>query len=178
MLPSLVRHLIPLKFKHTSRQAADQQLEAHLRTYLKIAQKIGPDGSKPVSVPSMLGVDEDMRAWSFFELLAHNTIVNLQIAKIIPALVKNENLSQFDHFNPKTDVHPPPECGPDEVTRFEKSIRIYQKTLARLDNLNSSQKRHHPVFGPFDAHQWHCMCAFHLKIHLKQAQTILKLATA
>ena len=36
----------------------------------------------------------------------------------------------------------------------------------------------HPIFREFDAHKWNCMFAFHLGLHLKQAEYVVSKAKA
>jgi hypothetical protein len=34
----------------------------------------------------------------------------------------------------------------------------------------------HSIFGDFDAHKWNCMFSFHLSLHYKQAQHVVRTA--
>jgi hypothetical protein len=132
-------------------------------------------GVKPVMVPSMIGVDPEMRGWSFFQILEHNTIVNRSIAAMVEALALGKEPSGAALINPKTDVLPKDLSGPEQTSLFRQSVDDYLDLLTALPSLCGTAQRMHPVFGSFDAHKWHCMLGFHLGLHLKQAETVLTL---
>lgn len=41
-------------------------------------------------------------------------------------------------------------------------------------SLRGTAKYPHPLFGLYDAHMWHAMFGFHLKLHYKQAQMLVR----
>jgi len=64
-------------FTLTSRDQASLQIQKLCDRYLALAALIDAEsGILVVHVPKMIGVDEDMRNWSFFKILEHNAIVN------------------------------------------------------------------------------------------------------
>ena len=135
-----------------------------------LVEAAGDAASTPVQIKPMLGIDEDMRGWSMLQVLEHNTIVNGAILRQVDHLVNGTSLE--GDFDPKKDVMPSAEPGVEELERFAKSVRIYQKRVKRYSNLRKTAKEPHPIFGPFNAHQWHCMIGFHLMIHRKQLESI------
>jgi len=54
-------------------------------------------------------------------------------------------------------------------------VRQHLQAVGGLAMLLGTSTFNHPVFGVFDAHKWHCMFSFHLKIHYKQAQHVVRL---
>ena len=172
MTKKLLRTAVRFRFSLTSRQAAKRQAGQALETYLKLAAGISDvDGRKEVVVPAMLGVDEDMRRWSFFELLRHNTIVNRSISEKVSRLALG-SADPDAKFDIKKDVMPPKDCGIEEVQAFADSVRDHFEMLEKLPELKGTREIPHPMFGSFDAHKWNCMFGFHLKVHLKQAAMI------
>jgi len=172
---ALVKTIIRTKFSLTSKAATTKQSEKHLASYLQLAEQLGDlQGQESVQVPKMIGVDEEMRGWSFYELLEHNVIVNRVIKTTVSHLVNGESLDSIKGMNPKSDVMPSSAAGAEQVEAFKVSTEDYLKMVEAMGDLKGTKRLRHPVFGHFDAHMWHCMFAFHLKIHLKQAQTIVR----
>lgn len=168
----LIKTIVRTRFTVTSRAAVDRQTKKVLRSYLQLSQGVSElAGSKPVKVPKMLGVDEEMREWSFFMLIRHNIIVNRAISANVKRLALGEPEPK-KRFDPKSDVMPEPDCGPEQIAIFKSSVLSHLDAVDELDELRGTAVTNHPVFGPFDAHKWNCMFAFHLQIHLKQAESI------
>jgi len=168
----IIKALIRTRFALTSREAASAQAEKHMNAYLQLAQGLSEiAGSEPVTVPPMMGVDEDMRGWSFFMLLRHNTIVNHAISANVKRLALGEP-EPTKKFDPKKDVMPDSESGIEQIALFKSSVLSHLEAVKSLGGLRGTKTTVHPLFGPFDAHKWHCMFAFHMKIHLKQAELI------
>ncbi|MCG8617559.1 MAG: hypothetical protein MI802_15175 [Desulfobacterales bacterium] len=166
----LLKQAVRTFFFFTGREGASRMAAGYSKKYLALAKDLDETaGRRPVTVPSMPGVDPDMRNWSYYMLLEHNAIVNRCITAVTCQLARDEPLSGMALIDPKTDVMPSPDAGPEQVAAFERSVEDHIREVARLDRLRGSRKTMHPVFGAFDAHHWHCMFGFHLKVHYKQA---------
>ncbi len=127
----------------------------------------------------MPGVDSDMREWSYFMLLEHNAIVNRSIRAVVEHLATGQPLAADGMIDPGKDVLPVANAGPEAIKAFRESCENYLalvETLGKL--LRGTARKNHPLFGPFDAHLWHCMFGFHLMVHLRQAQMIIAEAVA
>jgi len=123
----------------------------------------------------MLGIDEDMRGWSFFMILEHNVIVNRSITAVVQNLgrgVKPEGAGGIDF---KKDVMPSEDPGPEQVAALEDSVAVHLRAVSRLPRLRNTITARHPLFDDLDAHGWHCMLMFHLEIHLRQARTVVRI---
>ena len=179
MSDALLRTVVRVLFFATSRERVAKQASASLATYSNLANGLGEeDGRRTVRVPPMRGVDEDMREWSFFMILEHNRIVNRCITSIVRQLAMGEPLSGDSVIDPKSDVMPSPDVGPDVVERFRNSVHEHLEAVASLGKLRGTRTTRHPVFGEFDAHQWNCMFALHLKIHIPQATHVVRTVRA
>jgi len=166
-------------FAMTSRAMADSRIERMLDRYLALSQKIDGDcGSMPVTVPAMPGVDEDMRNWSFYMLLEHHAIVNRSITSIMQSMVLNQQPSGAGDIDPKKDVMPSATAGPEIIDAFQQSIVDHLKSVGQMNRLRGTLKSRHPLFGNFNAHDWHCMFGFHLMVHYKQAKLVIQKACA
>lgn len=171
-----MRGVVQALFLCTRRKKAAEQAIQYLGVYKKLAAQLAEEsGQKIVEVPSMPGVDEDMRRWSFYMLLEHNVIVNRSITALVQQLARGEPLTGPATINPKTDVLPSGQPGPEQLGIFETSVHEHIAAVeALLGPLRGTKTTPHPLFGNFDAHKWNCMFALHLKVHFKQAKLIVE----
>ncbi|MEX0330824.1 MAG: DinB family protein [Puniceicoccaceae bacterium] len=175
MTDKILKAAVRSKFAITSRDQATRQIQRLTDKYLQLATGVDPEsGMKSFRVPKMPGVDEDMRGWSLYMLLEHNAIVNRIMADIVGSLAKGELPKVAGKIDPKTGVMPGANPGPEQIEAFRLSVDEYLDLLPDLGALRGTATRPHPVFGDFDAHQWHCMFGFHLMIHYKQAVKIAR----
>lgn len=172
---SLLIGAVKTRFYLTSRAGASRQIRRSLQAYLFLSEQISPElGKKCVLCPQMPGVDEEMRDWSFFMILHHNAIVNRSITSIVSQLAAGQQPIGPGAINPKTDVLPSHTADTEQVSLFKTTVEDHLKTITQLSSLRGTLKKMHPVFGLFDAHEWHCMFAFHLQLHLSQARFVVK----
>jgi hypothetical protein len=167
--------VIRTRFILTTRRQASGLIRSSANRYLELADRLGAKGGTPATVPAMIGVDPEMRGWSFLQILEHNAIVNRSIAAIVEALALGREPSGAALINPKTDVLPLGISGPEQVEEFRSSVDDYLSMITTLPDLRGTAERPHPVFGSFDAHKWHCMFGLHLGLHLRQAGKVLDL---
>lgn len=178
MKPSLaIQFLVRTKFRITSRAGANRVIVTEISRYERIAERLDvTQRAKQIRVPKMTGVDENMRDWSFNQILEHNILVNHSLTDVLSDLAGDIPMTRVvDH---KTDFMPS-ESPPQTIFEdFMTSIEDYEKIVAEFTKLRNTKKtRPHSIFGDLDAHGWHCMFGFHLQIHRKQAQTVADLAT-
>jgi len=172
----IIKAVIRTKFRLTSCDKASGSIRSNADAYLRLADRFGAsEGMEQVTVPAMIGVDPEMRGWSFFQILEHNAIVNRSIAATVEALALGKEPMGAALINPKRDVLPKGLSGPEQIALFRLSVDDYLGLVARLPSLRGTAETMHPVFGSFDAHKWHCMFGFHLGLHQKQAEKVLSL---
>jgi hypothetical protein len=175
----LIRSLVRSSFRLSSRDRATRRIRLELGRYLALADRLGEEQSRrSVRVPALAGVDEDMREWSFYMILEHNVIVNRTISALVESLARGEEPRTAGVVDPKKDVMPSANPGPEQVEAFRQSVEAYLALMADLPPLRGTQKTRHPSFGMFDAHSWHCMFGFHLVVHRRQAEVLEKLLHA
>jgi len=175
MSSPVLRLVVQSLFTCQSRATALRKADKALGDYLALAEGLSPEaGQRGVRVPPMRGVDEEMRDWSFYQLLEHNTIVNRVITKTIESLVQGRPPRFAEKMDPKRDVLPSEQPGAEQVERFAESVRDHVSTVAELGPLRGTITTPHPLFGVFDAHKWTCMFAFHLAVHLPQAEYVVR----
>ena len=174
----LIKAAVRTLFICQSRDQALRQSEALVAQYTNLAAGLSPEaGRLSVEVPPMRGVDEDMRRWSLFMLLEHNTIVNRSITASVVQLANSELLSGPATIDVKNGVMPSSSADESQVELFVQSVADHIAAVRGLGKLRGTKTSPHPIFGPFDAHKWNCMFAFHLRIHLPQARFIARRLT-
>lgn len=162
-------------FTFMTREQVNQRYAQLSEEYTLLCKGLSDDlGRIKVLVPKMRGVDEEMRDWSFFEVLEHNVIVNRSITASVSQLAEGKTLSGVATIDPKKDVMPSKNAGIAIVEVFRESIIAHVTQVANLGQLRGTPRSQHPVFGLFNAHKWHCMFAFHLGLHLPQAKYIIE----
>ena len=175
IIKTVVRSILIL----TSRNRARNQAMVISRNYLDLANGLDREiGIRSVRVPPMRGVDEDMRDWSFYMILGHNAIVNRSISATIQELVRGEDLSGAAKIDPKRDVMPSQSAAEEQLGEFKSSVNEHVAIVANLGKLRGTLTAPHPIFGDFDAHMWNCMFSFHLSLHYKQAEHVVRMASA
>jgi len=115
-----------------------------------------------------------MRSWSLFMILEHNVIVNRSITAIVRALALGEPPDGGGLIDPKRDVMPSADPGPEQIAAFRESVERRLEVVSGLPELRGTLTKQHPVFGMLDAHGWHCMFGLHLQIHLWQAEVVIR----
>jgi hypothetical protein len=120
-------------------------------------------------VPSLAGVDEDMREWSFAMILEHNVIVNRVITATLGRLAQGLPADPETCFDPKKDVMPSAAADAGQWEAFRGSVQDHVARVSVLDRLRGTDTTPHPLFGDFDAHQWTCLFGFYLLVHYRQA---------
>ena len=176
MNPRLIRTVIRSLLIVTSRRRAVNQAETMRAAYLDLADGLDPeDGRRPVKVPPMPGIDAEMRRWSFYMILAHNSLVNRSITAIIEQLARGEAPPGPAVIDFKRDVLPDPSVGEAQVGDFADSVRTHVARVERLGRLRGTRTSPHPLFGEFNAHMWNGMFAFHLKLHYRQARYVVRI---
>ena len=175
----LIKTAIRTIFTFTSREKALEKSEIILQRYAKLADGLSREvGQRCIEVPPMRGVDEDMRKWSFFMILEHNAIVNRSITATVVQLARGQELSGAATINPKTDVMPSSSADASQFKDFADSVTKHIEAVKSLNRLRGTGTSPHPVFGNFNAHKWNCMFAFHLGLHLPQAEYVVSKAMA
>jgi hypothetical protein len=137
---------------------------------LSLAQTVSTEqGSVPVLIDRVIGIEDSSRCWSVFMVLDHLRIVNEGIASIVEALTQDRPLVQEVRIQ---DVKPSPASGPETIDRFVAAVAHYEAAAVRLGKLSRRMRHAHPWFGPMTAHDWHCLAAIHSWVHRRQIERI------
>ena len=171
----LIRTIIRSMFILTSRERALSRAGGFIHKYDNLAEGLNLEaGQQSIKVPPMPGIDEDMRKWSFYMIIEHNNIVNKSISTTIRQLVNGEPLSGAASIDPKKDVMPSESAGEEQLQTFRHSVIDHIQTIRGLRRLRGTKSAPHMIFGDFDAHKWNCMFTFHLGLHYRQAEYVVR----
>ena len=172
----LIQRAVRLRLMLTPRRLASHGIRRCLDRYLALARSIDPAaGRRSVRVPPMLGVDADMRDWSFYMILEHDVIVNRFIHGVVDDLAHGVTPAAPASIDMQKDVMPSADPGAEQVTALRTSVEGYLETIARLPRSWPSTTARHPLFGQLTARGWHGMFGFHLEIHLRQAAAVVRI---
>lgn len=171
----VVRSIIRTKLTLQSVNRATADLLKWRDKYISLADGLSEEqGCRSVMVPEMIGVDPEMRGWSYYQLLEHNAIVNKAMSLNVRSLMTGKGRRIIEKFNPKTDVLPQESVGVEQVEAFSHSVDEHISLIKEFTHLKGSETSQHPIFGEFNAHMWHGMAGVHLGVHYKQARMIVK----
>ncbi len=163
--------LVRARFRCTSRQAADEQIEGERDLTSAVVDRLGLErAAMPCRVSKMLGVDEEMRGWSVLQILEHDTIVNRGLTRAIDIVGAGGSFEPAPDYRREVLPGSAPVTG--VIQDFRESVDAYLAVAQKHPNLRGVGTYRHPVFGAFDAHETHCMFGFHLKIHRRQAEAV------
>ena len=154
----------------TSHDAAMRKFALEAERILSLARTVSAaQGTAPVLIGRITGIEDSSRYWSVFMVLDHLRIVNDGMAQIIAALSHDRHFTQEVRIQ---DVKPYRASGPETIDRYMKSVTNYTATIARLGRLSDRVRHAHPWFGPMTAHDWHCLAGIHHWVHRRQIERV------
>jgi hypothetical protein len=168
----VARLLVGLKARITSRREAEVLFKREKELILKYAQNTNSKlAEKQVLIKRLRGMEDSSRNWSIYMTIEHLCIVNQNVTSLIENLVKGRKIE----YIPRTeDVKPPVGVNNTVITRFEQLCETFENTVNAIQDLNTSAEWPHPWFGPLNAAKWHFFIAFHMGLHRRQIEAILK----
>lgn len=154
----------------TSRNAAMHRFKRETEKILSLARTVSAtQGTVPVLIDRITGIEDSSRYWSVFMVLDHLRIVNEGMTQIIDDLSHDRLFAQEVRIQ---DVKPHVDSEPDVVDRFIQSVATYEATINRLGKLGHRVRHPHPWFGPMTADDWHCLAGIHHWVHRRQIERI------
>lgn len=176
-LPSSERFVMEMALKFSSVMMSDAKASAlflsESQKLLAIAHNLDIHQlSQPMLVPRLRGIEDSSRHWSVLMILDHLCLVNRTILETLDLLNKNME-PQFDAKI--EDFKPDPDVDISIMNRFQDMSEVYVDQIKRLSPLGRRASYYHPWFGILNSHQWHCLAAYHMRIHRKQAHKITTL---
>jgi hypothetical protein len=144
-----------------------------------------------VLVAPMIGLEDSSRYWSYAMVLEHLAIIGRATEEVIVRLARRE----LPERSVRTaELKPSPACeAPSAVAAYSAFLTAFSQRMAtvvppraeapaeriairprRPASLASRAEFPHPWFGPLDAFEWVCFLPMHQRIHVRQADRILR----
>jgi hypothetical protein len=168
----IAKRMIRWQLGRSSRASAEALISLQKSQILQMARSLDPEfGRQRVLIKRLPGMEDSSRYWSLFMTLDHLQIVNGLIAEVIVLLVRGE---APEHVVSTAEVKPSPEAGMEVLGLFETSCQNLNLAAETSDDLQTKRTYEHPWFGPMTAAGWYFMAGFHMRLHQKQIQAILR----
>lgn len=168
------RHLIfPRICRKLTWAAAARQFQDEGRRVLAVFDALPADRlGERVLVRRFAGMEDSSRFWSATMAVEHLNMVGSAIRWAISMLRKGEvpNIKpRIADFKPRGEIAPA-EARSEFVRMLTEAAAGEQAEPPILPG--AGPRFAHPWLGSLDAHQWHCLLAFHQGIHRKQIEAI------
>lgn len=129
------------------------------------------DASRRVLIPRLRGLEDSSRNWSVWMTLDHLRITNLVFAGVMESLAKGVVPARAAST---AAVKPEASVDGGVIAAFEQSCDAVLAVTKGRTNSRTAARYAHPWFGPLDESEWHALAAFHMRLHLRQIERILK----
>ncbi len=129
--------------------------------------------TKRVLIDRLRGIEDSSRDWSAMMTLEHLNIVNDGLIGVITTLLNTEGTGEDLPVVKIEDVKPSEDAGVEMIDAFALNNQEVLDRLVKIHSIRSSATHYHPWFGEFNAKQWMCLMAVHMKLHRKQIEKIL-----
>jgi hypothetical protein len=158
--------------RRTTREEAAALLVKERDTVLELTGRCNPEAaSLRVLIDRLRGMEDSSRFWSVYMTLDHLRIVNLAVAEVIRLL----GAGQVPAREARTaDVKPDAQVDRRVIEDFERSCERVERCAAAVPDLRTAHRYAHPWFGSLDGAAWHFLAGFHLQLHRRQIEQILR----
>ena len=141
-------------------------------TILELARACDPqNAAKRVLIPRPRGLEDSSRYWSVYMTLDHLRIINEGTGRLIRLLGEGKTPGRVTGT---ADVKPDPAADAQMVGAFEAACARFERCVDAVAELRTPLRWPHPWFGPLDAADWHFFTAFHMGLHRRQIEAILR----
>lgn len=155
-----------------TKESAQALFKAEQSSITRLARECGAEkGRRRVLIKRLRGMEDSSRHWSVYMTLDHLRIVNFACMEGIRALSRGQVPARVAST---AAVKPSPEVDEGIIEKFEQGCELFCKTVEGIPDLKTSVRHAHPWFGPLDAAGWHFMAGFHMRLHRKQIEAILR----
>jgi hypothetical protein len=168
----VARRLIAVRAFLSSRSSCEAMFEREKKHLLQLLASVPSEKrAQRVLISRLTGLEDSSRYWSLLMVLDHLRIVNGNLTPVIEGLGKGV---ASDLVANTANVKPSPEVTEAVVEEFQATCTALEAVFRGIPDLKTKVRFAHPWFGPMTAAGWHFMLAFHMQLHRKQMQAILK----
>jgi hypothetical protein len=166
------RSLFVWKSRQATRESSIKRIVVERQIMLNLIQGLAVEhGQRRVLVERLRGMEDSSRYWSVYMALEHLRIVNLACAGTIRQLGQGKVPARQAST---AAVKPSPEAGDQVIPDFIASCEQVLASAKEVTELKTPVRYAHPWFGPLNAADWFFMAGFHMRLHRKQIEAILR----
>ncbi|MGV3753748.1 MAG: DinB family protein [Verrucomicrobiota bacterium] len=155
-----------------TKESATALIRAESEAMLRLARGCSPEeGKQRVLINRLRGMEDSSRYWSIYMTLEHVRIVNMACLGAIRSLTRGQ---VPERVASTAAVKPSPEVGEGVLGEFEQACDLLIKTAGGAGDIRTQARYAHPWFGPLDAAGWYLMAGFHMRLHRRQMEEILR----
>jgi hypothetical protein len=168
----VVKLLLGWQQRRTTRGQAAKLFAREREVIVRLASRCDPESaSLSVLIDRLRGMEDNSRFWSVFMVIDHLRIVNGGISEVIRLLGRGQTPERQLRI---ADVKPSPQANQEVTGQFEQACVRFERRAAELPDLRTAHRYAHPWFGPLDAAGWHFLAGFHMQLHRRQIEQILR----
>lgn len=168
----IARLMVGWRARRTSRAESERLFSGEWDRIRKLVQSATDEQlARRVLIPRLRGMEDSSRYWSVYMTLDHLRIVNDHTTELVGLLARDRTPSRVTGT---ADVKPDPQVDSKVVDAFERSCTEFQRVASSIADLKTQLRWPHPWFGPLNAERWHFFAGFHMGLHRKQIESILK----
>ena len=166
----------PAYCRTTSFDRATRDFQGEIRRIEELCGMFSPDDFvRRVTIPPMLGLEDDERDWSAAMVVEHVVLVGEAIGGTLVFLSRGQTPpAAFD----RKAMRPRGAKGVETVTALRALARDYPRLVQTELGTATGGIHPHPIFGDLDLHRWHCLSVAHLRVHRRQLHEIRRRITA
>jgi len=168
----VARVIFHWQFRRSRQETAAALISMERAEILRLARSCEETrGAQRVLIKRIPGMEDSSRYWSVFMTVDHLRIVNAFLADTISLLGRGE---VPDRVASTAAVKPGPEVDSTVLLSFDQSCADIARVVREIKDLRTATRYAHPWFGPLHAAQWHFMAGFHMRLHRRQIEAILR----
>ena len=167
----------PAYCRTTSFERATRDFQTEIRRIEDVCGIFSPvDFGRRVTVPALVGLEEDERHWSAALVVEHAVLVGEAIGRTLVFLSRDQ--APPEPFDRKA-LRPRGGKGVAVMEDLRRLARDYPHLVqTELGPATAGKVQRHPFFGDLDLHRWHCLSVSHLRVHRRQLHEIRRRITA
>jgi len=156
----------------SNKQKANQLIIDEKKKILSLIQLLSEERlKKEILIKRLAGMEDSSRNWSIYMTISHLAIVNTVIIQAIKTLCVAKTM---EHAASTAAVKPSPHVGKEVELEFKNTCEELITASQAQENLKTTVTYTHPWFGSLDASSWHFLAGFHMRLHRKQIECIIK----
>ena len=166
----------PAYCRTTSFDRATRDFQVEVRRIEELCGVFSPDDFvRRVTIPPLLGLEDDERHWSAAMVVEHVVRVGEEIGRTLIFLSRGQTPPAA--FDGKA-MRPRGAKGVENMPALRALAHDYPHLVQTELGAVTGGIHPHPLLGDLDLHRWHCLSVAHLRVHRRQLHEIRRRITA